>query len=49
VRVEVDAFLEGVVLSDMEDDDEAGEDGALERLEEAGEEVLTERTRLMPY
>ncbi|GAA5834455.1 hypothetical protein JCM9279_004321 [Rhodotorula babjevae] len=47
VHLDVDRFLEGAVLSDMEDDEE--EDRALERLEEAGEDVLTERTRLMPY
>lgn len=48
VHVDVDAFLEGAVLSDMEDDDDE-QDRALERLEDAGEDVLTERTRLMPY
>ncbi|BGP44730.1 hypothetical protein JCM10450v2_000544 [Rhodotorula kratochvilovae] len=50
VRVDIEPFLEGVVTSDMEDDDAADEgEGPLERLEEAGEDVLSERQRLMPY
>ncbi|GAA6047144.1 hypothetical protein JCM3770_006922 [Rhodotorula araucariae] len=49
VRVDVDPFLEGVVTSDMEDDEADEGEGPLGRLEEAGEEVLTERQRLMPY
>ncbi|GAA5908743.1 hypothetical protein JCM8208_006776 [Rhodotorula glutinis] len=51
VHVDVDQFLDGAILSDMEDDevDDGEQDQGLERLEAAGEEVLTERTRLMPY
>jgi hypothetical protein len=46
VRVDIEPFLEGVVTSDMEDDEEEGE-GPM--LEDAGEELLAERRRLMPY
>ncbi|KWU46645.1 DUF1740-domain-containing protein [Rhodotorula sp. JG-1b] len=47
IRVDVDAYLEGEQTSDMEVEDDDTAD--LERLEQAGEEVLTERQRLMPY
>ncbi|GAA5980700.1 hypothetical protein JCM10908_001742 [Rhodotorula pacifica] len=48
IRVDVEAFLDGEQTSDMElEDDEHTPN--LERLEHAGEEVLTERQRLMPY
>ncbi|GJN91570.1 hypothetical protein Rhopal_004593-T1 [Rhodotorula paludigena] len=49
VRVEVDSFLDGAVFSDMEDDKDDGHEVAPARLEDAGEELLTERQRLMPY
>ncbi|BGP52880.1 hypothetical protein JCM8202v2_000437 [Rhodotorula sphaerocarpa] len=45
VRVDIEAFLAGSVTSDMEV--EVGPE--MERLEDAGEEVLTERQRLAPY
>lgn len=47
IRVDLDAYLEGEQTSDMEVEDDDAPD--LERLEQAGEEVLTERQRLMPY
>ncbi|GAA5887659.1 hypothetical protein JCM5296_004450 [Sporobolomyces johnsonii] len=47
IRIELDPFLEGAELSDVEMEDE--EDAVGVRLEEAGEEVLEERERLMPY
>lgn len=49
VRVEVESFLDGAVFSDMEDDEDDGHEVAPARLEDAGEELLTERQRLMPY
>ncbi|BGO94695.1 hypothetical protein NBRC10512_004875 [Rhodotorula toruloides] len=45
VRVDFEPFLEGVVTSDMEDEEE----GEGPMLEDAGEELLAERRRLMPY
>ncbi|GAA5861515.1 hypothetical protein JCM3774_000276 [Rhodotorula dairenensis] len=47
IRVDVDAYLQEQDDSDMEVEDARQED--LERLEYAGEEVLTERQRLMPF
>ncbi|GAA5891027.1 hypothetical protein JCM6882_006393, partial [Rhodosporidiobolus microsporus] len=47
VRVELDSFVEGHVGSEAEEEDE--DEDAPMRLEEAGEELLDERRRLMPY
>uniref|UniRef100_A0A0K3C9N5 BY PROTMAP: gi/647394756/emb/CDR35990.1/ RHTO0S01e11694g1_1 [Rhodosporidium toruloides] n=1 Tax=Rhodotorula toruloides TaxID=5286 RepID=A0A0K3C9N5_RHOTO len=47
VRVDIEPFLEGAVTSDMEDDEE--EEGEGPMLEDAGEALLAERRRLMPY
>ncbi|KPV78517.1 uncharacterized protein RHOBADRAFT_50976 [Rhodotorula graminis WP1] len=49
VHVDIDRLLDGAVLSDMDDDGGEDQEDGSERLEAAGEEVLTERTRLMPY
>ncbi|GAA6036634.1 hypothetical protein JCM8097_001263 [Rhodosporidiobolus ruineniae] len=49
VRVEIDPFLDGFVSSDAEEEriEAGGED--VEMVGEAGEELLAERQRLMPY
>lgn len=44
-RVDIEPYLEGATTSDMEEDED--EEGPL--LEDAGEELLAERRRLMPY
>ncbi|BGP21464.1 hypothetical protein JCM10295v2_000339 [Rhodotorula toruloides] len=45
VRVDIEPYLEGVIASDMEDEEE--EEGPM--LQDAGEALLEERRRLMPY
>ncbi|BGP12676.1 hypothetical protein JCM10213v2_008178 [Rhodosporidiobolus nylandii] len=47
VRVDIDAFLDQYVSSEAEDDEQ--DEDAPVRLAEAGEELLEERQRLMPY